>query len=49
VGHGNLAERALAPAVPPRDEWPYTVHHASALSLSPCGVSNTPLYGQWST
>lgn len=25
VGHGNLAERALLPAVPPREEWPYTV------------------------
>ena len=25
VGHGNLAERALAPAVPSQEDWPYTV------------------------
>ena len=25
VGHGKLAERALEPVVPSREEWPYTV------------------------
>jgi len=34
VGHGNLAERALAPVVPPREEWPYTVRVESTITES---------------
>lgn len=34
VGHGNLAERALAPAVPPRGEFPYTVRVESTITES---------------
>ncbi len=34
MGHGNLAERALAPVVPPREEWPYTVRVESTITES---------------
>lgn len=34
VGHGNLAERALAPVVPSEDEFPYTVRVESTITES---------------
>lgn len=34
VGHGNLAERALAPVVPPESEFPYTVRVESTITES---------------
>ena len=34
VGHGHLAQRALAPAVPPREAWPYTVRVESTVTES---------------
>ena len=34
VGHGNLAERALAPVVPPDSEFPYTVRVESTITES---------------
>jgi polyribonucleotide nucleotidyltransferase len=34
VGHGNLAERALAPVVPPEAEFPYTVRVESTITES---------------
>ena len=34
VGHGNLAERALAPVVPPENEFPYTIRVESTITES---------------
>lgn len=34
VGHGNLAERALAPVVPPEGEFPYTIRVESTITES---------------
>lgn len=34
VGHGNLAERALAPVVPPESEFPYTIRVESTITES---------------
>ncbi len=34
VGHGMLAERALAPAVPPQEDFPYTVRLESNITES---------------
>ncbi|MCX7857508.1 MAG: polyribonucleotide nucleotidyltransferase [Deltaproteobacteria bacterium] len=31
IGHGYLAERALAPILPPRDEFPYTIRIVSEI------------------
>ena len=39
VGHGNLAERALRPAVPGEDEFPYTLRVESLITES-CGSSS---------
>jgi DNA polymerase III epsilon subunit family exonuclease len=35
IGHGNLAERALLPVLPPHDEFPYTIR-----LVSECVTSN---------
>lgn len=45
VGHGNLAERALIPAIPSEDDFPYTIRveslitesHGSSSMASVCG------------
>lgn len=45
VGHGNLAERALIPCMPPEEEFPYTIRveslitesHGSSSMASVCG------------
>ena len=45
VGHGNLAERALAPVIPSEDEFPYSIRveslvtesHGSSSMASVCG------------
>jgi len=34
LGHGALAERALAPAVPTQSEWPYTIRVESTITES---------------
>lgn len=34
LGHGELAQRALAPAVPPQDQFPYTVRVESTITES---------------
>jgi polyribonucleotide nucleotidyltransferase len=34
VGHGNLAERALAPVVPPESDFPYTIRVESTITES---------------
>ncbi len=34
MGHGNLAERALEPAVPPREDFPYTIRVESTITES---------------
>ena len=34
VGHGNLAERALVPVVPPESEFPYTIRVESTITES---------------
>jgi polyribonucleotide nucleotidyltransferase len=34
VGHGHLARRALAPVLPPEDQFPYTIRIASEISES---------------
>jgi len=39
LGHGNLAERALAPAVPSPEAWPYTTRVESLITES-CGSSS---------
>lgn len=31
IGHGNLAERALSPILPPRDDFPYTIRIVSEI------------------
>ncbi len=38
VGHGNLAERALVPAMPDYDVFPYTIRAESLITES-CGSS----------
>lgn len=45
IGHGALAERALIPILPPREQWPYTMlavsevleSHGSSSMASACG------------
>ena len=47
IGHGNLAERSLAPVIPGETEWPYTVRvvsdilesNGSSSMASVCGAS----------
>jgi polyribonucleotide nucleotidyltransferase len=47
IGHGHLAERALAPVLPPKDEFPYTLRlisevlesNGSSSMASVCGSS----------
>jgi polyribonucleotide nucleotidyltransferase len=39
IGHGNLAERALAPSIPPEDDFPYSVRVESLITES-CGSSS---------
>ena len=34
VGHGNLAERALMPVIPPYDDFPFTVRLESTITES---------------
>jgi polyribonucleotide nucleotidyltransferase len=34
IGHGALAERALAPVIPPREEFPYTIRLVSEVLAS---------------
>ena len=34
VGHGNLAERALAPIIPPEEQFPFTVRLESTITES---------------
>ena len=34
VGHGNLAERALAPVVPPESDFPYSIRVESTITES---------------
>lgn len=34
LGHGELAQRALSPAVPPQDQFPYTVRVESTITES---------------
>jgi polyribonucleotide nucleotidyltransferase len=34
VGHGNLAERALAPAIPSEQDFPFTVRLESTITES---------------
>ncbi len=31
IGHGNLAERALSPVIPPEDEWQYVIRTVSEI------------------
>jgi polyribonucleotide nucleotidyltransferase len=31
IGHGNLAERALSPVLPPKDDFPYTIRIVSEI------------------
>lgn len=38
VGHGNLAERALAPAIPNEEDFPYSIRAESLITES-CGSS----------
>jgi polyribonucleotide nucleotidyltransferase len=38
VGHGNLAERALLPAIPESEEFPYSIRAESLITES-CGSS----------
>jgi len=39
VGHGNLAERALIPAIPSQDDFPYAIRAESLITES-CGSSS---------
>jgi polyribonucleotide nucleotidyltransferase len=39
IGHGNLAERAIAPTVPKEDAFPYTIRVESMITES-CGSSS---------
>lgn len=34
IGHGNLAERALKPVVPPAENFPYTIRVESTITES---------------
>ena len=34
IGHGNLAERALVPVVPPESDFPYTIRVESTITES---------------
>lgn len=34
IGHGNLAERALKPALPPKERFPYTIRMVSEITES---------------
>src|SRR5713101_2419497 len=45
IGHGALAERALVPVVPSRDEWPYTLRLVSDVLSSNGSTSMASVCG----
>lgn len=47
IGHGNLAERALAPVVPPEESFPYTVRVESTITESNGSSSMASVCGGW--
>jgi polyribonucleotide nucleotidyltransferase len=45
IGHGLLGERALAPVIPPVDEWPYTLRLVSEILSSNGSTSMAAVCG----
>jgi polyribonucleotide nucleotidyltransferase len=45
IGHGALAERALLPVVPPKEEWPYTLRIVSDVLASNGSTSMASVCG----
>jgi polyribonucleotide nucleotidyltransferase len=45
IGHGLLSERALAPVIPPVDEWPYTLRLVSEILSSNGSTSMAAVCG----